>query len=197
MKRAALASLVVALVATHARGAHALGSDEPSEQDATVQEQAPPPPAPTPPDEGRSHLALSVAAVGDYRRLYDLSVLAAGFGLSLGCACEKAGGSAELRGTVGRTAGGLSVTEIALGGSAELPIASGMFLGLGGALTAFGIQRATSGGEILSVGPELFGRVGYRFATRAAPFVTLDGGGQLQGGWTLVWDATLAAGYRF
>jgi hypothetical protein len=142
-------------------------------------------------------MAPRLALVSDYRSLLDLSALGAGIVVSYACACDKAGGSIDLRVTSGRTLRGLSVTEVELGGSAEFKLVGGLLAGLGGGLTAFGVERATNKSEILSFGPELFGRLGYRFGTRAAPYVTLDVGVQLQSGWTLVWGPTLAVGYRF
>jgi hypothetical protein len=87
--------------------------------------------------------------------------------------------------------------DIGLGGSAEFVVTGGLLVGLGGGLALFGVQRATDGSDILSVGPELYGRIGHRFANRDAPFLTLDLGSELQTNGTLVWGPTLSLGYRF
>jgi hypothetical protein len=188
-------ALAAALAMAHATNAGAQpASPQPEEEESA--EEASPPPASSASGKG-SPMALRLALVGDYRKLLDLSELGAGVAVSYACACDKAGGSVDLRVTGGRTLRGLSVTEVELGGSAEFKLVGGLLAGLGGGLTFFGVERATNKDEIMSVGPELFGRLGYRFGTRAAPYVTLDLGAQLQAGWTIVWGPTLAVGYRF
>jgi len=212
---ALLAAVLASLAATYAVEAHAQPASPPVEeaQETTEAEprgeerQEPPPeqppfsppsPSSPPPEVSRARTAFRVAAVGDYRGIYDLSALSYGLALSLGCDCEKAGGFAELRGMTGHTVGGLSVNELSLGGSAEFVLKGTSFvLGLGGALTVFSVQRATDRSQITSVGPELYGRLGYRFGLHSAPFVNLDFGTQLQDGGAWVWGPTLAVGYRF
>ena len=187
MKRGLLTPLVVAWLATLATQAHAdpgAPQDEPSSD------------PPLRPDDPRSHMQARLALVGEYRSLFDLSVLGGGVLLSVGGDGAQSG-QINLRLASGRTLGGLSVGDIGLGGSAEFVLTGGLLVGLGGGLAAFGVERATDGSEIISLGPELYGRIGYRFANRDAPFVTLDFGSALQSSVTPVWGPTLALGYRF
>jgi len=187
VKRALLASLVLACLATLATRAHAdpaAPGDEPSSD------------PPLRSDDPRSHIQARVALIGEYRSLYDLSVLGGGVMISGGGDGDKSG-QFNLRLAGGRTMAGLSVVDIGVGGSAEFVVTGGFLVGLGGGLAVFGVQRATDGTELLSVGPELYARTGYRFANRNAPFITLDFGSELQNGGALVWGPTLSLGYRF
>jgi hypothetical protein len=187
VRRAFVVSIVIAWVAAVATEAHADGDlpgDEPSSD------------PPLRPDDPRSHIQARVALTGEYRSLYDLSVLGGGVTLSVGGDGDKSG-QVNLRLVDGRTVGGLHVLDMGLGGSAEFVVTGGLLVGLGGGLALFGVQRATDGSQILSVGPELYGRIGYRFANRDAPFLTLDLGSELQTNGTLVWGPTLSLGYRF
>jgi hypothetical protein len=187
VKRAIVASIVIAWAAALATEARADGDppgDEPSSD------------PPLRPDDPRSHIQARVALTGEYRSLYDLSVLGGGVTLSVGGDGDKSG-QVNLRLVDGRTVGGLHVLDMGLGGSAEFVVTGGLLVGLGGGLALFGVQRATDGSQILSVGPELYGRIGYRFANRDAPFLTLDLGSELQTNGTLVWGPTLSLGYRF
>ena len=173
MKREIVAALVVACLATFATLAHA---DPDVAQDP-------------PTGDTREHVQARVAVVGEYRSLYDLK---------LGKDGDKSG-QVNLRIAEGRTVGGLHVLDIGLGGSAEFILTGGLFIGTGGGMALFGVERATDGSEILSLGPELYGRVGYQFARRDAPFLTLDFGCALEGSnnWTPVWGPTVGLGYRF
>jgi hypothetical protein len=166
-------------------------------------EMAPPdpPPAPTP---RRPDLTIRLALLGDYRSLLDLSALGGGAALSIGRADDRYAMQLELRALTGRTWGGLSTLEVGAGASGEVQIVGGAFVGAGAGLAVFGVRRATDGSELLSVGPEVYARAGYRFGSHAAPFLALDLGGQLQGGGrdgttiaTPVWGPTLAVGYTF
>jgi hypothetical protein len=181
MKHEIVAALVVACLATLATRAHA---------DPDVAKDPPT-------GDTREHVQARVAVVGEYRSLYDLAVLGGGVVLSLGKDGDKSG-QINLRIAEGRTLGGLHVLDIGLGGSAEFILTGGLFIGTGGGMALFGVERATDGSEILSFGPELYGRVGYQFARRDAPFLTLDFGCALEGSnWTPVWGPTLGLGYRF
>ena len=187
LNRAFVAPLVVAWLATLATQAHAdpdAPGDEPSSD------------PPLRPDDPRSHIQARVAMTGMYRSLYDLSVLGGGVTLSVGGDGDRSG-QINLRLLDGRTMGGLHVMDIGLGGSAEFVVTGGLLVGLGGGLALFGLRRATDGSDILSVGPELYGRVGHRFANRDTPPLTLDLGSELQTNGTLVWGPTLSLGYRF
>ncbi len=196
MRRAVVVGVLgAALGVTHATSAGAQPASPQPEEESM--EEASPPSGNDRPEKPGPPMAPRLALVGDSRRLFDLSELSAGVAVSYACACEKVGGGIDLRVTGGRTLRGLSVMEVGVGGSAELKLVAGLLARLGGGLTAFGVERATDKNEILSVGPELFGGLGYRFGTRAAPYVTLDFDAQLQAGWTLVWGPTLAVGYRF
>jgi hypothetical protein len=166
------------------------------------------PPAPGDDEAPRSSTSYRLAVLADQRNLLDLSVLGGGIAFSVGSAHDKIGGQFEMRAMLGRTAGGLSTFEVGVGGSGDFVIAAGAFIGVGGGLALFGVERATDGSEILSVGPDLYGRVGYRFGKRMAPFVALDLDGQLHvgstGGFlsgnpvgTFVWGPTLVVGYQF
>jgi len=164
-----------------------------------AQTEPPAAPAPRP-----SELTLRLALLGDYRSLLDLSAFGGGLALSIGRAHDRYAGQFELRAITGRTWGGLSTLEVGAGASGEAKIVGGAFVGAGAGLAVFGVRRATDGGELLSVGPEVYARAGYRFGSRAAPFLALDLGAQLQGGGrdgttiaTPVWGPTLAVGYTF
>ena len=187
MKRALLPSLAVACLASLATPA--LADPAGSADDA-------PGDPPLRPDDPRSHLQMRIAALGEYRGFTDLSYLGAGVQLSAGDDRDKSG-QVNLRFTTGSTPGGLKVLDASLGGSAEIVVAGGLLLGVGGGLALFGVQRATDGSDIVSIGPELYGRLGYRFGRRNAPFVTLDFGSELQTNGTLVWGPTAAVGWRF
>jgi len=156
----------------------------------------------TSPAPRRFDTRFRLALLGDYRGVADLSAFGGGIGLSLGRANDDRAGQLELRALTGRTVGGLTTFELGVGASGERQIADGFFLGVGAGAAVFGVQRATDGSLLLSLGPEAYARAGYRFGAHDAPFVALDFGAQLHFGGasdvaTWVWGPTGAVGYTF
>jgi hypothetical protein len=131
--------------------------------------------------------------VGDYRGLYDLSVLGGGASISVGSAGDRSG-NVSLRVLDGRTLGGLNVVDGALDATGESVLLGHLILGAGGGVGFFQVTRAT-GGFIQSIGLEAYVRLGYRFGQQHAPFLALDFGSELQSNWTAVWGPTLSIGY--
>jgi hypothetical protein len=159
---------------------------------ASAQEPPPPPAA-----QGGASLAF----VGGYRGIYDLSILGAGVLFSYGSSGPLSG-NFNLRAIGGRTYGGLTVFEAATSGTVEYTLRSGFRFGGGVGLALFSVTRATTGTPIVSVGPEALARVGYDFAPRRSAFIVVDFEAEWQAGdgnslGTLVWGPTLGVGYRF
>jgi len=175
---------------------------------ASAQDAPPPPPAPveaappsSPPAPPRPLGGPSLAVVGGYRGLYDLSILGAGLMFSYGSSGALSG-NFNLRAIGGRTYGGLGVFEAATSGTVEYATRSGFRVGGGLGLALFTINRATTGTPIVSFGPEALLRVGYDFAPRRAAFLVVDVDAEWQAGssnslGSLVWGPTLGVGYRF
>jgi hypothetical protein len=193
-------ALALALVATLAPSV--ARADPPA---AEPPESAEPPPAQEPRHYDRT---FRLALFADQRKFSDLTALGGGAALSVGRASDRIAGQFELRAGAGRTSGGLSTLELGVGASGEYRVAGGFFLGAGAGAALFGVQRATDGSELLTIGPEAYGRAGYRFGKLAAPFVVFDYGAQLHVGFrndlltglvdgTWVWGPTVSVGYTF
>jgi hypothetical protein len=197
----AAAAVAVAVFAAGTVVAPAARADEPTPT-------TPPTPAPeatapergddaveSPPPSWRA-LVLRLGAVGAYRGLYDLNVLGGGVALSIGGESQTVGGHGNLRVIDGRTPAGLHVFEWALTGTVEWRV-DNVRLGFGGGWTYFGVQRATDGSWVQSLGPVALLRGGYDFGERSGAFLLADCQIQLQAGGAYVWGPTLELGYRF
>ena len=136
-----------------------------------------------------------VAAIGAERSLTDLTAYGAGLELAAG-SLAPAAPHFVVRGLAGRTGAGLSLYEVAAGGTMETALFGHVRVGLGAGIATLTVMPATGASTIFSVGPEGILRAGWDFGVPAAPFVLLDAVVDVYAG-SIVWGPTLAVGYAF
>jgi hypothetical protein len=111
----------------------------------------------------------ALAAVGTYRRLFDLDLWGGGAAASLNFEGRRAVGVIALQVTDSRTPGGLVFMNGELKGGADWMFDSFRF-GLGGGVTLNSIRRATDGSWISTLGPLLMIHAAYDFSARRPCF---------------------------
>lgn len=141
-----------------------------------------------------SNTALSLAFVGSYRSVYDLSLVGGGGALRIeGTGPFAAGFDAQF--FAGRSLGGLSFTDSRAMATIGGLLAPGLRLGGGLGLDVVTITRATDGTLLTSLGAAGMARIQYDFERGGGPFLNADFDVFL--GSAVIWGPTLGVGYRF
>jgi hypothetical protein len=111
-------------------------------------------------------------------RLYSVGVVSADMQVALGAQTSIGGWYVTLGGRVGSTDGGLGFRQFGLGVSWEMPVLDRAALGLGGAVSYLAIDRASTDGELqsLGLGGNVFGTYDLWRGDDAAIFAGLQAG---------------------
>jgi hypothetical protein len=190
VKRPAIC-LVLALVTMSPR-AFAYGPDAQPEPDPEPTSDQPAPASSSRPLAGR------LAALASYRRLYDLSMLGGGIGLSLGPDVGPGAIMFNMRFIDARTPDGLVVLEGGVSAAFEWHLGRGWSAGGGVGFEAMRVHRVTIGtGDLFSLGPMALARVAYDFGDRPNVYVLVDLEAQWQADGAVPWGPTLQVGLRF
>jgi hypothetical protein len=163
-----------------------------------------PPPGAEPLRPRTSTFSAKLFAGPSYQRLYDLAILGADFGVSLGAQRGISGWYAELEGLAGRTDHGLGAYQFWFGGSWEGKI-SRVHLGVGLHVGFLGVERATHSGGLMSG----LGLGGFGFGS-VDLYQTDDGqalyaGARITANWmdsgsnatAILWGPSATLGWRF
>ena len=191
MKRA-LTACLGALLLTVPSVAHAQDSGT-GELTSGDEPRQPAPPA-RDDDASPSTTTLSLALVGSYRNVYDLSLVGGGGALRIeGTGPFAAGFDAQF--FAGRSLGGLSFTDSRAMATIGGLIAPGLRLGGGLGVDVVTITRATDGTLLTSLGAAVMARIQYDFERGGGPFLNADFDVFL--GSAIFWGPTVGVGYRF
>ena len=188
MKRVALALALI----TVAPRAFAYGPD------AQPEPELEPTPDQTAPASSSRPLAGRLAALASYRKLYDLSMLGGGIGLSLGPQSAPGAFMFNMRFIDARTPDGLVVLEGGVNGTFEWRFGRSWSVGGGAGFEAIRVHRVTIGtGDLFSLGPMVLARVAYDFGEKPNVYVLVDFEAQWQADGAVPWGPTLQVGLRF
>jgi hypothetical protein len=167
---------------------------------STARAQEPEPPVPDPTPESTvspRRVTARLGIVGATQGLYDLRLDGAGLALSLGSEGHTYGTFVDLRFLDLRTLDGLVALEGSATWTLEGRFAGGWRAGGGAGISLLNVDRVTSQGSLLSLGPMLLGRVGYDFGEKPNVYLLLDVEGQWQASGAAVWGPSVQAGLRF